>query len=183
MMPASGRPNEGSAVHRDRIVDRLVRAGFGKRVGHVALFVGLAVVPVLALNSLATATPGDGGVAAADSRPGPTDAQRACMSQQGVTLPARGADGARPVLTPEQRQQLRDAARVCGLAGPSVRRAPRPLTDEQRQCLAEHGVTLPPRPADGSRPEVSAETRDALRQAAAECGLPVRHPHPGAGTI
>ena len=54
------------------------------------------------------------------------------------------------------------------------------LTDAQRQCLADQGVSLPARSTDGPRPSVTAEQRDALRQAAQACGLPV-HGHRGGG--
>ncbi len=162
------RPIEGSAVHQGSSVT--------KRIGNVALFVALAVVPVLALNSLATATPTpDGGT---DPRPGLTDAQRSCLAEQGVTLPAPGSQGEAPALTQEQRKELRKSVKACGLRGPRV--ALRRLTDEQRQCLADQGVTLPGALGDGSRPQMSAEARDSLRQAALACGLPARG-HRGQG--
>jgi hypothetical protein len=143
-------------------------------------FVALAVVPVLGLNSLATADTGDtGGASATDGqrhpRPALTDAQRQCLSEQGVTLPTRPADGTRPPqLTEEQRAALRAAAATCGLPTPPPGRGPRPaLTDAQRQCLSEQGVTLPIRPADGTRPpQLTEEQRAALRAAAEACGLP-----------
>jgi len=80
-------------------------------------FVALAAVPVLALNSFATADTGTGG---AYGRSGGTpraltDAQRQCLAEQGVPLPARPADGTRPALTQEQRDALRQAAETCGL--------------------------------------------------------------------
>ena len=96
MIRGSGRPIEGSAVQDDRVMGVRLR----QRVGHVALFVALAVVPVLALNSLATATTAsDGATDPTAGRPALTDAQRQCLSDHGVTLPARGADGAKPELT------------------------------------------------------------------------------------
>ncbi len=165
-----------------------IRRGFLTVVG----FVALAVLPVLALNSLATADTG----AAASSGAGTAtegattrsthvlgDAWRQCLAEQGVTLPTRPADGSRPTLTPEQRAALRQAAEACGLPvrpGPRLRPA---LSDAQRGCLAEQGVTLPARPADGSRPTLTPEQRAALRQAAEACGLPVRPGPvaPGAG--
>ena len=61
----------------------------------------------------------------------------------------------------------------------SGRRAHTPLTQEQRQCLADQGVTLPEKPADGSRPQLSQEQRDALRAAAETCGLQLGRPHGG----
>jgi hypothetical protein len=166
-MPSGMGTTEGSTVDRKPGV----RRGLVQIVG----FVALAALPVLALNSLATADTGATG--SGTSRPAGhalTDAQRQCLSDQGVTLPARPADGSRPELTPEQRHALRQARVACGL--PAMGRPGRgqgpPLTDAQRQCLSDQGVTLPARPADGSRPELTPEQRDALRQAAEACGLP-----------
>lgn len=50
----------------------------------------------------------------------------------------------------------------------------------------DQGVTVPAKPADGSRPAFTQEQRDALRQAAEACGLPAgpRGMHgPGTGTV
>jgi hypothetical protein len=142
--------DEGNAVQQDSAH----RAGLGKRVGHVALFVALAVVPVLALNSLATAD------TAAKARPALTDAQQQCLAGHGVSVPDGAAATGIPV-TREERHALRAAARACGLRG-RADAGMRALPDEQRECLAEHGVSAPPR---------SAEQRDALRAAAETCGL------------
>jgi hypothetical protein len=70
-----------------------------------------------------------------------------------------------------------DAA-TTGTNGEEGARPARPeLTDAQKQCLADHGVTLPQRPADGSTGErpapPTAEQRDALRAAAAACGITI----------
>ena len=165
MIRPPGRPIEGSAVHQGSSVT--------KRMGHVALFVALAVVPVLALNSLATAD------TSTDPRPGLTDTQRSCLAEQGVTLPAAGSPGEAPALTQEQRKDFRKSVKACGLRGPHVRL--RQLTDEQRQCLVDQGVTPPAAPGDGTRPQVSSEARDALRQAALACGLPERGHHDRGG--
>ena len=100
-----------------------IRRGFVTAMG----FVALAAVPVLALNSLATADTG-AGAAAADAgtgRPEPADTVRRCLADQGVALPARPADGTRPTLSPEQRQALRQAAAACGLPGPGPDAGPR----------------------------------------------------------
>ena len=52
-------------------------------------------------------------------------------------------------------------------------RPPRPeLTDAQRQCLADQGLTPPQRPADGTRVAPTDEQRAAFRAAAEACGLP-----------
>jgi hypothetical protein len=109
------------------------------------------------------------------ARPHPqlSDDQKQCLANQGVTLPQRPADGTRPTPpTDEQRAALEAAAEACGLpvrgpGGPGGFGGPRgdhpALTDAQKQCLADHGVTLGQRPADGSR--------EAFRAAAEACGL------------
>ena len=163
MIRRPGRPIEGSAVHQGSSVT--------KRIGHVALFVALAVVPVLALNSLATATPTpDGGT---DPRPpGLTDAQRSCLAEQGVTLPAPGSQSEAPALTQEQRKEFRKSVKACGLRGPHVAAPP---ADRRAAPVPGRPGRDPSRPSgDGTRPQVSAEQRDALRQAALACGLPER---------
>ncbi len=166
-------------MHDDRIMTRL-RA----TVGHVVLLVALAVVPVVAFNSLATAaSASDGGSGPTGARPGLTDSQRQCLADQGVTVPSGSSNDAKPPLTREQRQELRAAGQACGVGGTRARAfaggLARGLTDEQRQCLADQGVSLPARSTDGSRPTVSAAQRDALRQAAESCGLPARGHHGG----
>ncbi len=71
------------------------------------------------------------------------------------------------------------AAADTGAPGSDGQQGTRParpaLTDAQKQCLADHGVTLPERPAAGTgappaRP--SADQIAAFRDAAAACGLP-----------
>ena len=170
-----GRTIEGSAVRHDRIIS----SRLGRRLGHLALFVALAVVPVLALNSFATADTGTDPAAGSGGRTGVTTAQRECLAGQGVTLPTAGSGGERSSLTTEQRQALLAAARACGLHGPWLRFSARDLTDAQRQCLAEQGRALLLPGADGSRSAVAGESRVDLRarlradlRAAAEaCGL------------
>jgi hypothetical protein len=135
-------------------------------------------VPVLALNSFATADTGP------DPAAGPSTTPRQCLADQGVTLPtpSSAATGSeRPSLTPEQREQLRQALATCGLRGPRPRATVRPLTEQQRQCLAEQGVTLPGRGAGDTRPRLDAGSRAALRQAAAACGLVRSGPHAAGG--
>jgi hypothetical protein len=132
------------------------------------LLVALAAVPVVALNSFASADTGS------DPTARPSVTPRQCLADQGVTLPtppSPGTSGERPSLTPEQRQQLRQAAEACGVRGRRPRAAVRPLTDDQRQCLADQGVALPTRGDDGVRTPLGAAQRDALRQAVAACGL------------
>ncbi len=76
------------------------------------------------------------------------------------------------------------AGAATGDGGTEQRPGPRPqLTDEQRQCLGDQGVTPPERPVDGApvRPsdEQRAERRAAMKAAAEACGLPERR---GPGT-
>lgn len=113
------------------------KPGFSRGVVQIIGFVALAALPVLALNSLA---------GAAAPPPQLTDAQKQCLADHGVTLPARPASGS------------------------GTEPASRSGTE----------------PADGSRPELTQEQRDARRQAAEACGLPVgpRGQHgPGMGTV
>ena len=86
-------------------------------------FVALAAVPVLALNSLATADTGNDANSSPTSAAGVsriteapiTEARQQCLADQGVTVPTPPADGSRPQLTEEQRVALRQAAEACGL--------------------------------------------------------------------
>src|SRR4051794_18075520 len=49
-----------------------------------------------------------------------------------------------------------------GTSADGTARPPRPqLTDEQRQCLAAQGVTLPAKPVDGTRPAPPTEAQRA----------------------
>jgi hypothetical protein len=105
------------------------RRGVKRTVVQVIGFVALAAIPVLALNSLATADTASGagnGRDRASTRPSPpqlTDAQQQCLADQGVTLPVKPADGSRPELTQDQRDALRQAAAACGLpTGPGATR-------------------------------------------------------------
>jgi len=61
-----------------------------------------------------------------------------------------------------------------GTEGQPGVRPPHPeLTDAQKQCLADHGVTPPVKPADGTRPTPPTDAqREAFRAAATACGLP-----------
>jgi hypothetical protein len=38
-------------------------------------------------------------------------------------------------------------------------------------------VTLPEKPTDGTRPQLTQAQRDAMKAAAETCGLPARGPH------
>jgi hypothetical protein len=122
----------------------------------VGLGVGAAVVPALAAQD-PVLTPDQQSTLQQQS-----DAFKACLEQQGVTLPAKPADGTRPELSDEQRAALRAAHEACASLRPT-----RPeLSDEQkaqlqaqveqyRACLEAQGLTRPERPApsaDGTRP-------------------------------
>jgi len=91
-----------------------------------------------------------------------TDEQRQCLEEAGVTKPE-----GRP--TEAQLKAFAAAAKSCGVPlrddrrGPGHGHGPR-LTDEQRQCLAEAGVTKP----EGEPTEAQ---RDAMRAAAESCGI------------
>jgi hypothetical protein len=167
-----------------------------RRIGVVVGFLALAAVPTLGLSAFAaaadsatTGTGTEGQPGARPPHPELTDAQKQCLADHGVTLPIRpaaGSTGVAPVRpTDEQREAFRQAAEACGLpiptgrgpgfAGPGgVRPA---LTDAQKQCLADQGVTLPQRPADGATGErpapPTAEQRAALQAAAAACGITI----------
>jgi Spy/CpxP family protein refolding chaperone len=110
------------------------------------------------------------------------DAFKACLEQQGVTLPAKPADGSRPEFSDEQKAALHSAFEACESQRPS-----RPaLSDEQRAklqaqmeqyraCLEAQGLTKPERPApsaDGTppqRPQITDEQRAQIEAARAAC--------------
>ncbi|HEX5586637.1 MAG TPA: hypothetical protein VFZ17_04975 [Acidimicrobiia bacterium] len=77
------------------------------------------------------------------------------------------------------------ASAASGDSGESADTTTRParpaLTDTQRQCLADHGVTPPTRPADGTHTPPTDEQRAAMQAAAEACGLPARPAGPGMG--
>jgi hypothetical protein len=78
---------------------------------HVAVFVALAVVPVLAVDTLAVA----GG-----AKPGLDATQQQCLTDQGVSVSAASGHG-KAGLTKEQRVKLKAAEQVCGLRPGHVR--------------------------------------------------------------
>ncbi len=102
-----------------------------------------------------------------------TDAQKQCLSDQGLTRPT-----SRPTSRPTQEQikKLRSAAKECGIKLPAHpgrgdhrgQRGERfqQLTQEQRDCLTNAGLTRPE-----GRP--TAEQFQKLRAAAAECGIDI----------
>ena len=170
------------------------RSALALTVGTVAV----AAIAVLGLAGLAGAQTSDSGtdpapsadqtgpldgVAGRPHRPALTDEQRQCLAAQGVTVPAPTADGTRVRPTDDQRAAFRAAAEACGLPVPQGHpgMGPRPaLTDEQRECLAAQGVTVPAPTADGTRVRPTDDQRAAFRAAAEACGLPLPTRGPGA---
>lgn len=142
----------------------------------VGLGVGAAVVPALAAQD-PVLTPDQQSTLQQQS-----DAFKACLEQQGVTLPAKPTDGTRPELSDEQKAALRAAHEACVSLRPS-----RPeLSDQQkaqlqaqveqyRACLEAQGLTRPERPApsaDGTppqRPQISDEQRAQMEAARTAC--------------
>ena len=123
----------------------------------VGLGVGAAVVPALAAQD-PVLTPEQQSTLQQQA-----DAFKACLEQQGVTLPAKPTDGSRPELSDEQKAALRAGFEAC-----QSQRPDRPaLSDEQkaklqsqfeqyRACLEAQGLTMPGRPApspDGTPPQ------------------------------
>jgi hypothetical protein len=104
------------------------------------------------------------------------DAHKACLEQQGVTLPTKPADGTKPELTDEQKAAMKAAHDACESSEPT-----RPtLTDEQqatlkaqsneyRSCMDEQlsaaGITKPEKPADGTQAAPPADGQTGQRPA------------------
>ena len=91
------------------------------------------------------------------------DAYKACLEQQGVTLPEKSADGTKPELTEEQRQAMRAAHEACEDQEPqrpelsdAQQTALKAQQDEYRACMDEQlsaaGITRPEKPAAGAQP-------------------------------
>ena len=130
----------------------------------VGLGVGAAVVPAMAAPD-PVLTPEQ-----QTTLQSQVDAFKTCLRQQGVTLPEKPADGAKPQLTDEQKTAMRAAGEACADQRPS---RPELSTEQQaalqsqmqayRTCmdtqLSAAGITRPEKPAegtprtDGARPE------------------------------
>jgi hypothetical protein len=129
--------------------------------------VGIAAVPLL-IGVLAP-------LASAQSDPTPhgpsplTDAQKACLSQHGVTVPSPDQPPSSPP-TDAQRQAFKAAAQACGLPAPQGLKMLH-LTDAQRACLSQHGVSVPPPGQKQNGPPSDAE-RAKFDAAAQACGFP-----------
>jgi hypothetical protein len=151
----------------------LVVAGAALVVG---LGVGAAIVPALAAQD-PVLTPEQQSTLQQQ-----VDAFKACLQQQGVTLPAKPADGSRPELSDEQKAALHAAFEACESQHPTKPA----LSDEQRAklqsqleqyraCLEAQGLTRPERPApsaDGTpppRPQITDEMRAKIEAALAAC--------------
>ena len=148
-----------------------------RRVGSAALFatlgatiVGFGIAGAVDGGSTSTSTPS---APSAEQRPDNaghhrggrlnlTDEQKTCLTDAGITKPAKGT---RP--TQAERDAMKAAAEACGITLPT-----RPdhagrglnLTDEQKTCLTDAGITKPE-----GRP-TQAE-RDAMKAAAEACGI------------
>lgn len=103
-------------------------------------------------------------------RPNLTEEQQACLEGQGIVKPEPDANGERPRPTEEQRTAFRAAAEACGIDLPVRHHGPR-LTDEQKACLEEQGVTKPEPNENGERTPPTDEQRAAFRAAAEACGI------------
>jgi len=154
-----------------------------RRVGSAALFatlgatiIGFGVAGAVDGGSSSTTTPSATSADAGHHRGGRlnlTDEQKTCLTEAGITKPE-----GRP--TQAERDAFKAAAETCGITLPT-----RPgnagrlnLTDEQKTCLTDAGITKPE-----GRP-TQAE-RDAMKAAAEACGitLPARpSAEPGLGS-
>jgi len=142
----------------------------------LATLLSLGMVGALAPTALAQDTSNDG-TPSTGARPHPrlTDAQKACLEQQGDHKPAAGT-----LPTDAQRAAHQAAAKACGITLPAHPGGPggpgnRPkLTAAQQTCLADHGVKKPAAPANGERPARATDAqRAAFRAAAKACGIKV----------
>ena len=109
-----------------------------------------------------------------------TDAQKTCLTQHGVQLPAMDSGKPPAAPTDQQRQAFEAAAKACGVQPPRGHRVP--LTAAQKTCLTQHGVT-PPTPGSAKpTSQPSAAQRAAFEAAAKACGLGPPPKAPSSGT-
>ncbi len=149
----------------------LVVGGGALTAGVLASTATAAPAPVSALTAATdgsddtTDRPGRGGIRAwwEDL----TDAQRACMEDADLRRPVGPLDDAERATL---REQVTAAADACGVELPFARaRALRDsLTDEQRQCLDDAGLT---RPVGPMTKEQRRRLRSEVRSAAESCGV------------
>jgi hypothetical protein len=142
-----------------------IRGRGGRRAAAVVgtALATLAFVVTLAPLAGAQTDPGGDG-----HPPRLTDAQKTCLTQHGVTLPTRTPGQAPTPPTDQQRQAFEAAAKTCGVQPPTMHRVR--LTDAQKTCLSQHGIT-PPAPGSAKPAPPTAEQRAAFEAAAKTCGI------------
>jgi len=117
------------------------------------------------------------------------DAFKACLEGQGVTLPEKPQDGARPEITDEQREAMKAAREACADQRPdrpelseAQQAELRSQMEEHRACMQEQlsaaGITKPEKPAGGQsgqpgerpqRPQLTDEQKAAFQAAHDAC--------------
>lgn len=144
----------------------------------VAALAGATSIGLLAPSASAqTDTSGnsDSSTATRPERPMLTDAQKQCLQDNGVTPPAKPADGqTRTEPTDAERAKRKAAFEACNIPLPQHRggQGHPMLTDAQKQCLQDNGVTKPAKPADGQeRAKPTAEQRAKFEAAAKKCNI------------
>jgi hypothetical protein len=151
-----------------------------RRVPRVVALVGTTFATlalVVAFAPLAVAQTDPGPPPGGPHPPHLTAAQKTCLTQHGVQLPAMRSGQPPTAPTDQQRQAFEAAAKACGVQPHRI-----PLTDAQRACLTQHGVTPPtPGSVKPSSPP-SAEQRATFQAAAKACGLPTPPKPPPTGT-
>ena len=153
----------------------------------VAALAGATSIGLLAPSAFAqTDTNGsnDSSTTTQQERPKLTDEQKACLEKNGVTPPAKPADGEKPAKpTDAERAKRKAAFEACNIPLPQHRGGPggpgHPmLTDAQKQCLMDNGVTPRTKPANGEKPAKPTDAERAKFEAAAKkCNieLPAHH--------
>ncbi|MFM7616802.1 MAG: hypothetical protein ACKO72_05000 [Actinomycetes bacterium] len=137
------------------------------RTSRLRRLAGTAALATLALATIGTGVAGadptgSSGTSGARGRAHLTAEQRQCLKDEGVKRPE-----GRP--TKADAKALKDAAKACDIPLGRLMRhhighAMTDLTAEQRQCLADAGVTKP----EG---EPTQAERDAFKAAAESCGI------------
>jgi hypothetical protein len=144
----------------------------------VAALAGATSIGLLAPSASAQTDSGntDSSTQARPERPMLTDAQKQCLEGQGVTAPAKPAEGqTRTEPTDAEKAKHKAAFEACNIPLPQHRPGgpghPK-LTDAQKQCLEDNGVTKPAKPADGQeRAKPTAEQRAKFEAAAKTCNI------------
>jgi hypothetical protein len=150
----------------------------------VAALAGATSIGLLAPSASAQTDSGntDSSTQARPAHPMLTDEQKACLEKNGVTPPAKPADGQpRTEPTDAEKAKHKAAFEACniplpqhrpgGPGGPGGPGHPK-LTDAQKQCLEDNGVTKPAKPADGEKPaKPTDEQRAKFEAAAKKCNI------------